>query len=35
MKKLNKKMVLVVSVVIILAIGIWILWGNTARYSTL
>ena len=30
MKKLNKKTVLVVSVLIILAIGIWILWSNTA-----
>ena len=30
MKKFNKKTVLVVSVLIILAIGIWILWSNTA-----
>ena len=30
MKKLNKKTVLIVSVLIILAIGIWILWSNTA-----
>ena len=30
MKKFNKKTVLVVSVPIILAIGIWILWSNTA-----
>ena len=30
MKKLNKKTVLIVSVLIILAIGIWTLWGNTA-----
>ena len=30
MKKLNKKTVLVVSVLIILVIGIWILWSNTA-----
>ena len=29
MKKFNKKTVLVVSVLIILAIGIWILWSNT------
>ena len=30
MKKLNKKMVLIVSVLVILCIGIWTLWGNTA-----
>ena len=30
MKKLNKKTVLIVSVLIILGIGIWTLWGNTA-----
>ena len=30
MKKLNKKTVLIVSVLIILVIGIWILWSNTA-----
>ena len=30
MKKLNKKTVLIVSVMIILCIGIWTLWGNTA-----
>ena len=30
MKKLNKKMVLIVSVLIILCLGIWTLWGNTA-----
>lgn len=30
MKKPNKKMVLIVSVLVILCIGIWTLWGNTA-----
>ena len=30
MKKLNKKIVLIVSVLVILCIGIWTLWGNTA-----
>ena len=30
MKKLNKKKVLIVSVLIILCLGIWTLWGNTA-----
>ena len=30
MKKLNKKMVLIVSVLVILCLGIWTLWGNTA-----
>ena len=30
MKKLNKKMVLIVSILVILCIGIWTLWGNTA-----
>lgn len=30
MKKLNKKSVLIVSVLIILCLGIWTLWGNTA-----
>lgn len=30
MKKLNKKAVLIVSVLIILCVGIWVLWGNTA-----
>ena len=30
MKKLNKKTVLIVSVLAILCIGIWTLWGNTA-----
>ena len=30
MKKLNKKMGLIVSVPVILCIGIWTLWGNTA-----
>ena len=30
MKKLNKKMVLIVSILVILCLGIWILWGNTA-----
>ena len=30
MKKLNKKSVLIVSVMIILCLGIWTLWGNTA-----
>ena len=29
MKKLNKKSVLIVSVLIILCLGIWTLWGNT------
>ena len=30
MKKLNKKSVLIVSVLVILCLGIWTLWGNTA-----
>ena len=30
MKKLNKKTVLIMSVLVILCLGIWILWGNTA-----
>ena len=30
MKKLNKKMVLIVSILVILCLGIWTLWGNTA-----
>ncbi len=30
MKKLNKKTVLIVSVLVILCLGIWTLWGNTA-----
>ena len=30
MKKLNKKMVLIVSVLVIQCLGIWTLWGNTA-----
>ena len=30
MKKLNKKSVLIVSILVILCIGIWTLWGNTA-----
>ena len=30
MKKLNKKTVLIVSVLVILGLGIWTLWGNTA-----
>ena len=30
MKKLNKKMVLIVSVLVILCLGIWTLWGNSA-----
>lgn len=30
MKKPNKKMVLIVSVLVILCLGIWTLWGNTA-----
>ena len=30
MKKLNKNMVLIVSVLVILSLGIWTLWGNTA-----
>ena len=30
MKKLNKKMVLIVSILVILWLGIWTLWGNTA-----
>ena len=30
MKKLNKKIVLIVSVLVILCIGIWTLWGNSA-----
>ena len=30
MKKMNKKTVLVVSVLVILCLGIWTLWGNTA-----
>ena len=30
MKKPNKKTVLIVSVLIILCLGIWTLWGNTA-----
>ena len=30
MKKLNKKTVLMVSVLIVICIGIWTLWGNTA-----
>ena len=34
MKKLNKKTVLVVSVLIILCIGIWTVWGNTALEVT-
>ena len=30
MKKLNKKIVLIVSVLVILCIGIWTIWGNTS-----
>ena len=30
MKKLNKKMILIVSILVILCLGIWTLWGNTA-----
>ena len=30
MKKLNKKMVLIVSILVILCLGIWTFWGNTA-----
>ena len=30
MKKLNKKIVLIVSILVILCLGIWTLWGNTA-----
>lgn len=30
MKKLNKKMGLIVSILVILCLGIWTLWGNTA-----
>ena len=30
MKKLNKKIVLIMSILVILCLGIWTLWGNTA-----